>query len=197
VGTVFDDHDMTTLAELVCESWEEGADSDWSATAGTVEWTCTATADHAVDTVLAPAFFLASRKIDGYADYGWDPFLMGDKATPRNLIDGLRTATRVLIGVVVSAEPQDRAAIWRRPTVEARPPADFVPRGAMELILHGHDIALGLGVEFEPPADLCARLREHTAEWPMWKVWGDRLTFTDDPWGDLLRGGGRARREGP
>lgn len=189
---VFTVSDLEELTELVCDAWTVGADSDWSATAGSLEWDCRTTADHAVDTVLAPAFFLASRNTEGYSDFGWDPFTMGDKATPRNLVDGLRTASRILTATVVAAEPGARAAIWRRPVVEVRPPADFVPRGAMELILHAHDVCLGLGVPFEPPAELAARLRDHTREWPMWGIWGGRLGATDDPWRDLLEGSGRS-----
>ena len=48
---------------------------------------------------------------------------------------------------------------------------------------------------FEPPAELCRRLRDHTHRWPMWAHWGE-LARTDDPWGDLLRGSGRARHLG-
>lgn len=46
---------------------------------------------------------------------------------------------------------------------------------------------------FEPPADLCERLREHTRSWPMWTVW-DAPGATEDPWGDLLLASGRRRQ---
>jgi hypothetical protein len=58
--------DLYTLTELVAAAWTAGADRDWSVPAGTVEWSCTKTADHAVDCVYAPEFFLASRKQDAY-----------------------------------------------------------------------------------------------------------------------------------
>ena len=145
----------------------------------------------AVDTVLAPALFLASRRTDGYPDLGWET-TMGADATPARLAEGLRTASRLLAGVVTAAEPEVRAVIWRRPRIETRPPEDFVPRAALELILHGHDVCAGLEVPFEPPAGLCERLREHTRSWPMWSFW-DTLGATDDPWGDLLRASGRHR----
>jgi hypothetical protein len=190
---VFGVDDLSELTELVAEAWWSGADRDWSVPAGTLTWTCAATADHAIDTVLAPAFFLAGRRTDGYPDYDWGPFTMGDRATPVNLVDGLRAASRLLAAIVIASPADARAAIWRRPVVEARGPADFVPRGAMELALHGHDVCFGLGVPFEPPAGLAGRLRDHTADWPMWSVWGHGLVVTDDPWGDLLAGSGRAR----
>jgi hypothetical protein len=183
--------DFDVLVELVSVAWTAGADRDWSVPAGTLEWTCLATADHAVDCVAGPALMLASRKLDGYPDYGWD-FTMGSQATPRLLVEGLATASRFLAGVVTAAEPEARATIWRRPAVETRPPADFVPRAGLELILHAHDVCAGLAVPFEPSADLCERLREHTRGWPMWQIW-QPLPTTDDAWRDLLRASGRRR----
>jgi hypothetical protein len=67
-----------------------------------------------------------------------------------------------------------------------------VPRAGLELILHAHDVCAGLDVPFEPPPNLCERLREHTREWPMWQFWNE-LGRTDDPWGDLLEASGRRR----
>ncbi|MDQ3107084.1 MAG: hypothetical protein M3Q68_04685 [Actinomycetota bacterium] len=132
----FTAEDLDELSEVVADAWLSGAEGDWSAPAGTLEWSCRATADHAVDCVYAPAFFLASR----------------------------------------------------------RPPRDFLPRGALELILHAHDVCSGLGVVFEPPPGLCERLREHTRPWPMWDLGWKRLGSTDDPWDDLLQASGRMRR---
>ena len=98
--------------------------------------------------------------------------------------------------VIAAAGPDVRSIIWRRPRPEVRGPADFVPRAAMELALHGHDVAAGLGVPYVPPADLCDRLRRHTADWPYWSSgppW-TALSMADDPWHDLLASSGRADR---
>lgn len=59
----------------------------------------------------------------------------------------------------------------------------------MELIVHAHDVCAGLGITFEPPADLCRRLRDHTRSWPMWSShlrYG--LPDTDDAWGGSAHG---------
>ncbi|HEY3483778.1 MAG TPA: hypothetical protein VGK49_00280, partial [Ilumatobacteraceae bacterium] len=58
--------DMHELSELIADTWTGAAHLDWSVPAGTVEWSCAQTADHAVDCVYAPAFFLASRRTDDY-----------------------------------------------------------------------------------------------------------------------------------
>jgi hypothetical protein len=186
----FSCEDLDDLTRVVAGAWRSGADRDWSARAGTLEWSCLQTADHAVDTVLAPAFFLASRKLDNYP--GFEPFTMGSDAAPHELVEGVETAARVLSAVVRTAEPNARAIIWRRPRVETRGPADFVPRGALELILHTHDVCSGLDIAFIPPSALCERLRQHARSWPHWSSPGwTQLSMTGDPWADLLRSSGR------
>lgn len=184
--------DLDQLTRLVVAAWRSGLGHDWSARAGTLEWSCARTADHAVDTVFAPALFLASRKIDDYPSYAVQT--PGPNASPLELIAALETASRVLTAVVKAAESSARAVIWRRPRIETRGPEDFVPRGALELILHGHDVCAGLGVAFEPAEDLCQRLREHTLAWPHWSSPGwSALRMTGPAWPDLLRASGRQR----
>jgi hypothetical protein len=190
---MFDRADLEALTEVVADAWTAGADRDWSVQAGTVEWSCTRTADHAVDCVFAPAFFLASRRTDGYPDAGED-YSVGPNATPAQLVEALRIASRVLAAVVADTDPSVRAVIFRRPTVVTAPPPDFLPRGALELILHAHDVCKGLGVPFEPPAAVCEHLIEHTADWPHAALgWDTPSAGTTDPWGELLRATGRAR----
>lgn len=191
-GEQFTTADLTELSAYVASTWSAAADHDWSARAGTVEWSCLRTADHAVDCVWAPVFFLASRRRDRYPDIGAD-MAIGEGATPARLVESLEMATRVLAAVIHDTAPDVRSVIFRRPEILVGAPADYAPRAAVELILHAHDAALGLGVEFEPNAELCHRLREHTRPWPMWTVAWHGLAHTGDPWSDLLVGSGRAR----
>ena len=190
---MFDRADLEELTDVVVAAWTRGADRDWSVPAGMLEWSCTKTADHAVDCVFAPAFFLASRLTDRYPDAG-DNFTVGADATPAQLVEALRIASRVLAAVVADADPSVRAVIFRRPTVVTAPPPDFLPRGALELILHSHDVCSGLGVDFDPPATLCEHLIEHTASFPWAGIgWTRPSPATTDPWGELLRASGRTR----
>jgi hypothetical protein len=191
-ATPFTRHDLDLLAGVVTASWGSALDRDWSAPAGTLEWSCTRTADHTVDAVLAVAFFLASRRTDAYPDWA-APVTLGPDARPDQLVEALATVARVLSGVIAGAEPGATAIIWRRPAPEARPAADFAARGALELVLHGHDVCAGLGVPLRPPPDACARLRDHTRGWPHWGAPGWRPPpATNDPWRDILIGSGRA-----
>jgi hypothetical protein len=188
--------DLYDLSGLVDAAWTAAADRDWSAPAGTVEWSCTTTADHAVDCVYAPAFFLASRLQDRYPQVGFD-LTIGAEASPDRLVLSLQIATRLLAAVVSDAGPDVRAVIFRRPEMLTGRPQDFLPRAAVELILHAHDVCAGLRVPFEPPAGLCHRLREHTRPWPMWTLVWKMPGRGDDPWGDLLEASGRRRQSDP
>ena len=184
--------DLDRLTHEVTTAWHAGSGRDWSAPAGTLEWSCAKTADHAVDTVLAPAFFLASRRVDAYPEYG--VFTPGPAVSPAVLIEALEASSRILSAVVAAAPPDTRAVLFRRPQVETGSPADFVPRGALELILHAHDVCLGLGVPFVPSSDLCGRLVAHTRSWPVWGAAAGWRTpeETPDPWGALLEASGRS-----
>ena len=192
-GETFTVEDLRTLADLVSASWTVAADRDWSVPAGTVVWSCLATADHAVDCVYAPAFFLGSQRTDDYPVAG-DDLRLGAAAKPVALVESLQLATRLLAAVVRDAPADVRAILFRAPEPLVGRPRDFAPRAAVELSLHAHDVALGLGVGFEPAAALCGRLRDHTRPWPMWDRMGPGVDATDDPWADLLRASGRARR---
>jgi hypothetical protein len=184
--------DIYDLSELIATTWTTAADRDWSVPAGTVEWSCTKTADHAIDCVYAPAFFLASRRLDAYPEVGVD-LTPGPDADSTRLVQSLQIATRVLVAIVNVADPEARAVIFRRPEILTAPPQDFPPRAAMELILHAHDVCCGLQVPFDPPDDLCHRLREHSRPWPMWTLAWKPLGRSEDPWGDLLLASGRRR----
>ncbi len=184
--------DLEELSALVATTWTAAADGDWSAPAGTLEWSCLATADHAVDCVYAPAFFLASRRTDRYPHAGGD-LTMGEEATPERLVESLAIATRLLVAVVRDTPDDVRAVIFRRPP-QLGAPGDFLPRAALELALHAHDVSVGLAVPFEPAPAIARRLREHTRPWPMWTTEWNGLGDTDDPWRDLLTASGRPQR---
>jgi hypothetical protein len=190
----FGPDDLEALAALVSATWLAAADRDWSRPAAGLDWSCLATADHAVDCVYAPAFFLASRRTDAYPVEG-SRLELRDDATPARLVGSLATATRLLLAVVRDAPDSLRAVILGRPLLLGAPP-DFPPRAALELALHGNDVAGGLGVEVEPPEGLARRLGEHTRPWPFWGGAWAELGHDDDAWGDLLAASGRARATG-
>ena len=143
-----------------------------------------------MDCVYAPAFFLASRRLDRYPAAGAD-LRLGAEATPAAVVESLVIATRMLIAVVDTTPPDTKAVLFEGPPLRTGRPADFLPRAALELALHAHDVAVGLGVGFVPPADGARHVREHTRSWEMWAFMGPGLGHEDDPWADLLQASGR------
>lgn len=188
---MFTPEDLLTLTDFVADAWTLGLDRDWSAQAGTLDWSCAVTADHAYDATLAVGMFLASRRQDQYPDLA--EFTVGPDPQPAQFIDAIRVAGRLVAGVAATTPPDVTAIIHRKP-VKVAPPSDFPARAALEMVLHGHDVAAGLQVPYEPPAEECARLRDHTREWRHWNggVW-PTLQITDDPWGDIVTASGRFR----
>ncbi len=179
--------DLDTVTRLVLDCWTAGADRDWSVPAGTLSWSCLRTADHLIDCVFSYALFLASRKQDAYPNFGELHALAG--ATSRDMIDGLRAVTTMLSAVIATAPPEAEAVILRFPTVRTGRPNDFAARGALEMIVHGHDIGVGLERAFAPPAGLCGRLLRATRSWPQ----PVHVVPSDDPWADILERSGRQR----
>jgi Asp/Glu/hydantoin racemase len=179
--------DYLELSRLIIEHWSSALDRDWSVGAGEVEWSCWKTAEHVVDCEFSYALFLASRCEADYPKFGELDAL--PDAQPVDLVDGLRAVTTMLHAVIVTAEPGARAIIRRRPAPMTGSAEDFAARGAHEMVLHAHDITSGLGVPFEPPADLTRRLLWSTLEWPVF----DRIEPSGDAWSDLLERSGRAR----
>jgi len=188
VSNTFTPEDFADLSALVLDAWQSAADRDWSVPAGTLEWSCWKTADHTVDCVFSYAFFLASRRLNSYPPFG-ELHAFAD-ATSGDLIDGLRAATTMLSSVIAAADPDAEAVIGLWPRALNGRPVDFAARGALEMILHAHDVCTGLGVVFDPPRDVCLRLRDTTNDWPGQA----KLPPTDDPWSDLLERSGRPRR---
>lgn len=193
-SSTFSSDDFASLAGLAIKTWRLGTDGDWSAKAGTLDWTCRETAAHAIDTVFAPAMFLASRRQHAYPPF--EPLRVEDGASIPDLVDGLIAASNTLVGVIVMTPPGTPAIIRRSPAVETAEAPEFAARGGLELILHTHDIATGLGLAFVPDLAMCGRLRDQTGDWPSPVTrqrpatpWPD----TADPWSDLLQRSGRPR----
>jgi hypothetical protein len=187
VARRFSPEDFSALSRLVLDAWRSGLDRDWSVPAGTLEWSCWKTADHTVDCVFSYAFFLASRRQDTYPPFAELHAL--PNATPADLVDGLQASATMLSAVIATAEPDARAVIGLWPHAQNGRPPDFAARGALEMILHAYDVCTGLDIAFDPPQDVCARLRDYASEWPGQAP----LPATDDPWSDLLERSGRAR----
>jgi hypothetical protein len=187
----FSSEDLKALSHFAIVAWNEGIGRDWSVPAGTLEWSCRTTAEHVLDAALMPALNLASQRLDAYVPL--EVLRFSPESTPTDLVDCFRATTTAAWAIIYTAAPEARAVIRRRPVVETGGRDDFAARCALELALHTHDLCSGLGIRFDPPAELCARLREHTRHWPVaYGEWSE-LRSTEDPWGDIIEASGRIR----
>ena len=129
---MFSVEDLLTLTDVVADAWSRGAERDWSAPAGTLEWTCAATADHTYDATLAIGMFLASRRQDDYPDLA--EFTVGPDPRPDQFVDAIRVAGRLVAGISSITPPDVEAIIHHNPAKTARR-EDFPPRAALEMVL--------------------------------------------------------------
>jgi hypothetical protein len=128
-------------------------DRDWTRQAGDVEWDCRHTAEHVGDCLLSYAAQLVTAPVKGYV-----PMLatVEDGASNADALDVALTGGRLLAAAVRTTGPDVRAF---HPTGLADA-AGFAAMGCVELLMHGEDIATGLGVpeRIDPPRDVCARV---------------------------------------
>lgn len=134
-----------------------GNGADWGTRAGGLEWSCRRTLDHLPDTLLFYASHLARRAS------GPLPFIRdGDPhRSPTELAEAARSTAAVLAEVAAAAPPGVRAF---HPAGMADTEG-FLAMAADELLIHGADIAEGLGLPFEEPHDLAVRIRDRLFPW--------------------------------
>ena len=81
------------------------------------------------------------------ADLDWDvpagSLEWSCRTTAGHVVDTV--FANLLAAIVESSPPATEAIIRRFPAVVTARPVDFAPRGALELAVHAHDIAQGLG----------------------------------------------------
>jgi hypothetical protein len=181
-------HDFRLLSTYIISILADAADADWSARAGSLEWSCFHTADHVIDCVFSYALFLGSGKEDDYPKFCELRALPG--ASARDLIDGLRAVTTMLWALTVSVPSDTRAIIRRSPQPQTGRPREFAARGALELILHAYDISEGLRLAFAPDLGAVQRLFNATHDWP-----GQHpFESCNNVWFDLIARSGRPPR---
>ncbi|WP_228718552.1 maleylpyruvate isomerase N-terminal domain-containing protein [Kitasatospora acidiphila] len=124
--------------------------ADWTVPAGGLTWSCRETAAHIAHDLLAYAGQVATGAPDGYlpVDYQAQP-----TARPDQLLQLISAAGRLLSTALDAADPNLRAWHWG-PT----DPSGFAAMGTAETLLHTHDIAQGLGLDWRPPTEASARV---------------------------------------
>jgi hypothetical protein len=165
-------HDVTHAAESVTQAFAPAVGMEWSVPAGGLEWSVEQTIAH----MLAPAkyaLYLASGSTRFIAA-GLKPW---SDATRAERLDALVGVARALAGVAAASPPAARG-FHALGMVDAE---GFVALGCLELLVHGYDVARGLGLAYEPPDGLCARVLARLFPWvdhPAGPAWTALLQAT-------------------
>ncbi|QKW24644.1 maleylpyruvate isomerase N-terminal domain-containing protein [Kitasatospora sp. NA04385] len=121
---------------------------DWSVPAGPLEWSCRETLAHIGHDLLGYAGQVAARPDDGYLPFD---LTVRPDARPAEVLATALACGELLALALAAADPDGRAWHWG-PT----DPAGFAAMGTAETLLHTHDIATGLALDWTPPSALCA-----------------------------------------
>ncbi|AQZ70034.1 hypothetical protein BKM31_01400 [[Actinomadura] parvosata subsp. kistnae] len=182
---------MEEIVRLAVETLQQAKEpAAWDARAGSLEWTCWETTEHLADDLFAYAaqlglttppldvnvpFILESRRPGGPANS-----IHADRAAGvTGLLQVLQASGALLVAMVRTAPPHVRAH-------HGFGPADATASACMgltEALVHVHDLAEGLGLAWDPPAGVCARV--------LARLFPDAPRDTD-PWTTLLWATGRA-----
>jgi uncharacterized protein (TIGR03083 family) len=131
-------------ADEVLDVLGKAVDEDWSRRAGETDWSCRDLLDHITLGVTGYAALLITRPTAGYPALrtGNDP----GAAIPARL-ESLRVAATLLSHTVRATGPQVRAFHpWGRSDAPG-----FAAMGAVELLVHAHDVARTFGIDWAPP----------------------------------------------
>ncbi|MER5705435.1 maleylpyruvate isomerase N-terminal domain-containing protein [Micromonospora sp. NPDC002296] len=121
---------------------------DWTVPAGTLQWSCWATAAHLAHDLLAYAGQVAGRPSGGYLPFD---LTVSPAATPAEVLAVAAACGGLLATALDAADPGLRA--WHFGSCD---PAGFAAMGVAEALLHAHDVARGLGVTWQLPDRLAA-----------------------------------------
>ncbi|MGW5669410.1 maleylpyruvate isomerase family mycothiol-dependent enzyme, partial [Micromonospora sp. NPDC003776] len=143
--------DLEAAASCVTAALSPVTGADWSLPAGAVEWDCRQTAEHVGDTLLSFAGQLVARPADRYVGFA---AVAEPDTRPEQLLEFVGCAARMLALVVRDTPAGVRAF---HPSGQADPEG-FAAMGCVEVLVHGEDIAVGLGVAVDPPRPACARV---------------------------------------
>ncbi|MEV6835262.1 GNAT family N-acetyltransferase [Streptomyces sp. NPDC051133] len=156
---------------------------DWTATgAGQVEWNCHVTAFHVAEALVSYAGQLAGRAEDSYVPF---EITLDEGTDNAGLLHVIETAGALLAATVRTAPPGARA--FHPYPFGSADREGFAAMGVTEILLHTHDIAEGLGLTFEP----CADLAESVLAWLF-----PHVQPGPAPWPTLLWATGRGELPG-
>lgn len=181
--------DLDHAVQLAIATLREAPPAAWDTAAGSLEWTCWETVEHLNDDLFAYAAQLGPRTppSDGNIPFVWESRRPGGPANaihvdrtagPAGLLLALEATGALLVAMVRTTPTTVRA----HHGYGASDPEGFAAMGIVETLVHTHDLAAGLGLLWDPPADLCSRV--------LARLFPDAPSTTE-PWPTLLWATGR------
>lgn len=132
------------------------SDEAWAVLAGDLSWSCRRVLEHVIGALAKYSASLARQSQSSI--YVATIVPEGEIAT---VFDALISASSVLAVVVSAATPEWRARHYYG--VSDR--SGFAAMGIDEILVHGGDIAAGLGIAYDPPGHLCAMAVRRLFPW--------------------------------
>ena len=126
-------------------------DEGWALPAAHVDWDCRRAADHIASVFVHYAAQVMGRPRDHYVKFGFDT---SRAETPDELRELVAVTGGLLSMAVGTAAPG--AVSWHPHGFFS--PAGFAAVGSAEALVHGGDIATGLGLAWSPEPGLCERV---------------------------------------
>ncbi|MER0477701.1 maleylpyruvate isomerase N-terminal domain-containing protein [Streptomyces sp. Edi2] len=186
--------DLDRAVQLAVAVLREAPPAAWDGKAGSLEWDCWETVEHLSDDLFAYAVQLGPRRppLEGPVPFVWESRRPGgpsnavhaDRAAgPVGLLQVLEASGALLVAMVRTTPPRVRA----HHVFGVSDPEGFAAMGTVETLVHTHDLAQGLQLVWNPPADVCARV--------LARLFPD-VPEAADPWRTLLWATGRAELPG-
>ncbi|GAA1364111.1 hypothetical protein [Streptomyces beijiangensis] len=189
--------DIDLAVQLAIAVLREAPAEAWTAKAGSLEWDCWEVVEHLSDDLFTYATQLGIRTP---AVVDWLPFLCESRRPggPENAVHADRVGGPAGLLQVLEASSALLVAMVRTTPAEVRSfhsfgasdPEGFAAMGVVETLVHTHDLADGLGLVWNPPADLCARVLARLFPY------ASDVPDGTDPWLTLLWATGRAELPG-
>jgi hypothetical protein len=155
--------DVTRAVRLAMDALEPARERDWQVPAAGLTWSCAETVEHMSDDLFAYAaqISLARPSLTTYVPFGWQRRREGGPplavfADPSEGTAGMLQVLEscgALLAAMVAAAPPDRMSAHSSGPSD---PSGFAAMGVVEVLVHMHDVAGGLKLDWQPPADLCA-----------------------------------------
>ncbi|WP_433375656.1 DinB family protein [Actinoplanes sp. CA-142083] len=157
--------EVRRAVSLARETLSVATERDWrTVPAAGLEWTCWETLEHVSDALFGYAAQLGPAKpsVTTYVPFGWrqnrpgGPYLTiyGDheQGGQAGLLEVFETCG-ALLAAMVQAVPAGTMSFHN---YGASDPGGFAAMGVVEVLVHTHDVAGGLGLPWAPPDDLVA-----------------------------------------